>query len=106
MEQAPVTIFVFNPEGLRPWLADSIDQLISDVVDTQSIGAAIQNMLLAAQDLGLESLWICDVFCVNEELSSWLGEMGTMFAAVSSGYADECPRARARKPISHVARVM
>lgn len=85
MEQAPVTILVFNPEGLRPWLAHSIDQLISDVVDTQSIGAAIQNMLLAAQDLGLGSLRICDVSYAYEGLSKWLGEMGAMIAAVSLG---------------------
>jgi len=32
------------------------------VVNIQSIGAAIQNMVLAAQDLGIGSLWICDVF--------------------------------------------
>jgi len=31
-------------------------------VDVQSIGAAIQNMLLAALELGVGSLWICDVF--------------------------------------------
>jgi len=30
------------------------------VVNVQSIGAAIQNMLLASQDLGIGSLWICD----------------------------------------------
>jgi nitroreductase len=61
MERAPVTVFVFNPDGLSPWLEHSIDQNISELVDTQSIGAAIQNMLLAAQELGVGSLWICDV---------------------------------------------
>jgi len=53
MEQAPATVFVFNPYGMHPWLAHSIDQNFNDVVDIQSIGAAIQNMLLAAQDLGM-----------------------------------------------------
>jgi len=48
----------------------------SDVVDIQSVGAAIQNMLLAAVDLGLGSLWICDVFFGYEELCAWLGEKG------------------------------
>ena len=106
MEQAPVSIFVINPEGLPPWLAHSIDQNIHDVVDIQSAGAAIQNMLLAAQDLGLGSLWICDVFTAYEELLSWLGEKGEMIAAVSFGYADESPAARSRKPFSEIVRTV
>jgi len=106
MEQAPVSIFVINPEGLPPWLAHSIDQNFSDVVDIQSAGAAIQNMLLAAQDLGLGSLWICDVFTAYEELLSWLGEKGELIAAVSFGYADESPAARSRKPFSEIVRVL
>ena len=32
------------------------------LTDTQSIGAAVQNLLLAAQDVGLGTLWICDIF--------------------------------------------
>ena len=48
-------------------------QMFDDVVDIQSVGAAIQNMLLAAQDLGLGSLWICDVFYAYEQLSSLAG---------------------------------
>ena len=106
MEQAPVSIFVINPEGLPPWLAHSIDQNFSDVVDIQSAGAAIQNMLLAAQDLGLGSLWICDVFTAYEELLNWLGEKGEMIAAVSFGYADESPAARSRKPFSEIVRTV
>ena len=104
MAQAPVTIFVFNPQGLRPWLAHSIEQMFQALVNTQSIGAAIQNMLLAAQDLGVGSLWICDVFEAYDELCQWLGEPGQMVAAVSLGYADESPAARSRKPVSEVTR--
>ena len=104
MEQAPVTIFVFNPGGLKPWLAHSIDQMFQDVVDIQSIGACIQNMLLAALDLGLGSLWICDVFIAYEELCTWLGESGEMIAAVSFGYPDENPGARPRKTIDEVTK--
>lgn len=105
MEQAPLTVFVFNPSGLHPWLAHSIDQNFSELVDTQSVGAAIQNMLLAATELGLGSLWICDVFYAYEELSNWLGEKGQLIAAVSLGYPNETPAARPRKPLSELARV-
>jgi nitroreductase len=96
--------FLVVTHGLRPWLAHSIEQNFYALVDTQSIGAAIQNMLLAAQDLGVGSLWICDVFEAYEELCTWLGEPGQMVAAVSLGYADESPAARSRKPVGEVTR--
>ena len=104
MAQAPVTVFVFNPHGIHPWLAHSIDQNFQDVVNIQSIGAAIQNMLLAALDLGVGSLWICDVFYAYEQLLEWLGEEGQMIAAVALGYADESPAARPRMSLGEVAR--
>lgn len=106
MEQAPATIFIFNPDGIHPWLTRSVEQMFSDVVDIQSIGAAIQNMLLAAQDLGLGSLWICDVFYAYEELSNWLGEKSQMIAAVAFGEPTEQPSARPRKSIEEVTRWM
>jgi nitroreductase len=106
MAQAPVTVFVFYPHGLHPWLAHSIEQMFQAVVNIQSIGAAIQNMLLAAQDLGVGSLWICDVFEAYNELCQWLGEPGQMVAAVSLGYADVSPKAPSRKPLSEVTRWM
>lgn len=104
MEQAPVTIFIFNSEGIHPWLAHSIDQMFTDLVNLQAIGAAIQNMLLAAQDLSIGSLWICDVLYVYDELGQWLGEQSEMIAAVSLGYPDESPAARPRKPVNEVTR--
>ena len=99
MEQAPVTIFVFNAHGKHtpgtpPWEDES------DVVDVQSIGAAIQNMLLAALDLGPGSLWICDVLYAYGDLCDWLNQEHQMIAAVSFGYPDERPGPR--KPVSEV----
>lgn len=102
MEYAPVTIFVFNPEGVHPWVKHSVGQTFLELVDTQSIGAAIQNMLLAAQDMGLGTLWMCDVWSAYQQLSAWLGESGQLVAAVALGYPDEQPAARPRRPLSEV----
>lgn len=104
MEHAPVTIFIFNPEGLHPWALHSVGQTFLEMVDTQSIGAAIQNMLLAAQDVGLGTLWMCDVWSAYQQLSAWLGESGQLVAAVALGYPDEYPAARLRRPLSEVVR--
>lgn len=104
MEQAPVTVFVLNPGGLHPWLTRSIDQMFTDLINIQSIGAAIQNMLLAALDLGLGSLWIGDILYAYEELRNWLGTDGQLIAAVSFGYPKESPPARPRRSVDEVAR--
>ena len=92
MDQAPVTVFVFN--------GPSVDygEHESGIVDVQSIGGAVQTMLLAAIAEGLGSLWICDVFYATDELSEWLGREDQMVCAVSLGYADEAPGARPRIP--------
>jgi F420 biosynthesis protein FbiB-like protein len=97
MEQAPVTVFVFDAHTSRerlPWEGGG------DLVNVQSIGAAIQNMLLAALDLGLGSLWICDVLYAYDTLCDWLKQEHQMIAAVSFGYPDERPGPR--KPVSDV----
>ncbi len=104
MEQAPVTVFVFNPHGSPPYLAHSIDQMFQDLVNIQSIGAAIQNMLLAAQDLGIGSLWIGDTLFAYDELCRWLGQPGAMIATVALGYPGETPEARPRLPLDEVTR--
>jgi nitroreductase len=104
MEQAPVTIFVFYPDLIRQRQPYSEDQISKAVVDIQSIGASIQNMLLAAQHLGLGSLWIADVLFASEKLCNWLGEESVMIAAVSLGYADESPEPRPRRPINDLVR--
>ena len=102
MSQAPVTIFIFNPTGQHPLARRNDLQAFGDIVDIQSIGAAIQNMLLAAQTLGLGSLWICDVFFAYDALVEWLGAEGEMIAAVSLGYPDQTPEPRPRKSVAEV----
>ena len=104
MEQAPVTVFVYNPFAEYKRRLKNVGDIMLSIVDVQSVGAAIQNMLLAALELGLGSLWICDVFYAYDELCEWLSETHQMIAAVSLGYADESPDPRARQPVDEVTR--
>lgn len=99
MAQAPVNVFVFRPNRKAPWLASTISQNFSDIVDIQSVGAAIENMLLEAHELGIGSLWVCDVFSACNEISAWLGEETELIASVCLGIANEHPAARKRKTL-------
>jgi len=102
MECAPATVFVFNPNAEWTDIPADVVDWMWNVVDVQSVGAAIQNMLLKAVDLGLGSLWICDVFFAADELGAWLGESSQMIAAVSLGWPDEAPGPRPRKTVDEV----
>jgi nitroreductase len=102
MERAPVTVFVYNDDAEVDAFAADVYAMVGSLPAVQSIGAAIQNMLLAAQELGVGSLWICDVFYAYRELTAWLGETHQMIAAVSLGYPDEAPGPRPRKAVSEV----
>lgn len=102
MRQAPMTVFVFNTQEHHLWNEASIEEKFMEIANVQSIGACIENMLLAATVLGVGSLWICDVFFAYREICKWLGEENLMVAAVSFGYADENPSPRPRKKYNDV----
>ncbi|PRX21689.1 nitroreductase [Orenia metallireducens] len=98
ISEAPVVILVFNPFS-KDEQNNNHNRLL---MDTQSIGAAIQTMLLAAQDIGLATLWICDVFYSKREICSWLNRRDELIAAVAIGYANQSPFPRPRKDLSEV----
>jgi len=104
MEHAPVTIFIFNDEMTLESGEQtlSVQDMVFNSVSVQSVGAAIQNLLLAAHDMGLGTLWICDVFYAYPELCEWFGETHQMIAAISVGHPDEAPSSRPRKSVDEV----
>ena len=104
MEQAPVTVFVHNADGIHPWKAREEHESWWDLATVQSVGAAIENMLLAATELGLGSLWIADVWEAYPEIGAWLETDDQLVAAVSFGYADVEPATPPRKSMEDVVR--
>ena len=97
---APVTILVFNAAHEHDGLF--FEQPVYDAPDIQSIGGAIQTMLLAAEELGLGSLWIADVLYAYNEIREWVGRREELVAAVTLGYPNEAPGPRPRKPWQEV----
>jgi len=101
MRQAPVCIVIHNPHFSPDEDHNGVNRYRS-LVDTQSIGAAIQNMLLMAEELGLGTLWICDVFYAETAINVFLGRSDELVAAIALGYPDEAPSARPRKTLDQV----
>jgi len=103
MRQAPVTIFILNPEGKTPFEGlEPFGERFMELANVQSVGACIQNMCLAATEMGLGSLWICDVFDAYHTLTEWIGTDAQLVAALSIGYAAEEPAARPRRPMEEI----
>lgn len=102
MRQAPVVIAVVNALGQALGEPLSPEERVYEICNAQSIGAALENMTLEATELGLGSLWICDTFFAQWELSEWLGAKGVLTAAMAIGYADEMPHARPRKSMADI----
>lgn len=101
MSEAPVTVFVMNPEG-RPLRGDwSPAEKVRELSDMQAIGAAAENMALAAADLGIGSLWNGNIFFAYDELKRWLRAEGELALALSLGYSAQPPSLRQmpRKPL-------
>lgn len=99
MEEAPVIVFVVNTLGKSGFSEMTPEEHIYEICNIQSISAAIENMLLAATDKGIGSLWICDIYFAYAELCEWLNTEGQLIAAVAFGYPNEFPKERPRKKL-------
>jgi nitroreductase len=99
MEQAPVLIFVMNELGYSLNKTLTRDEHVSEICNAESIGAAIENMTLAATDLGLGSLWVANTYFAYPELCTYLHSKGELVAALALGYPAEAPARRPRKSL-------
>ena len=99
MREAPAIVFIFDTKDGALQKEQTVTERVFGIVNIQSVGGAIQTMLLRAQEMGIGSLWICDTFYAYEELCAWLGRGGLLVAAMALGYPDEAPAARPRLPL-------
>lgn len=96
--EAPILVLIFKRKNDNFATSDNL-----------SIGACVENMLLQAEDLGIGSLWIRDIYCVNDWVIQEYGKYhhldvdNSMFfelsCAVVFGYADEKPSMRFRRKL-------
>lgn len=102
MREAPVLIIIENIYGQSPYIDIDTDNRITEICDTLSIGASVQNILLTATGLGYGTLWIANTCFAYKELIDFIGTKGQLVGAIALGIANESPNPRPRKAISEV----
>lgn len=71
-------------------------------MDIISIGAFIENLILAYTDMGLGTIWIGNTNLVSDEIKEILGVSYETVSCVGVGYANQEPKARPRKEIEDI----
>lgn len=102
MKEAPVIIVILNTNARSPFLPVDADERITEICDSLSIGASVENMLLKAVELGLGTLWIANTCFAYKELTTYLDTEAQLVGAIAAGYADESPRQRPRKGLEEI----
>ena len=98
---APVLIIPCLYLGELDQYPDTKRQEAETIMAIQSLGAAVENMMLAAWSLGLDSGWMCaplfcpEVVCAALELDAAL----IPHALITVGYLGSEPRRREHRPI-------
>lgn len=87
IEQAPVLILVFNFLPSETVLNNY--NVSFDYLNMQAIGAAIQNMLLRATEIGLGSLWVGDILSAEQTITEHFPNSGRLVAGVVLGFSLE-----------------
>lgn len=102
MRSAPEVVLVVNPTaGPMQAEVDGMEHAM-ELLDTVSVGAAIENMLLEADSLGLGTLWIGFTIVAYDEIVREMNIDGQLLCAVAVGYPNEQPPARPRKSFDEI----
>lgn len=108
IREAPVLMFVYmNTEGMMyhddgvQWSLHARDVECTYIM---AVGAAIENMLLEATEIGIDSLWMCDIFYAYRELERFLGYDGVIMAAVLLGYGDDNKNKKGKKALEQIVK--
>lgn len=102
MKEAPIIIVVLNTNAKSPFLPIDNDGRIVEICDSLSIGASIENIILAAEKMGLGTLWIANTCFAYTELVSYLDTEEQLVGAIAIGYANESPEQRPRKQLNKI----
>lgn len=99
MREAPVLLAVLYADGKSPDTPLNVDERFTELCDSLSIGAAVENLLLYAKELGLDTLWIANTCFAYRELTAFLHTPHVLTGVIAIGYGAEHPSSRPRIPL-------
>ena len=104
IEQAPALILACLYLADLDRYPDPDRQRAEEVMAIQSLGAAIQNMLLAAYSLGLDTGWMCAPLFAPQTVRAALDLDASLIphALIPVGYKAAEPRRRPHRPASEL----
>lgn len=100
IDKAPVLILVFNAFPSKQAL--NIQNPRFDFANMQAIGAAIENMLLRATDLGIGSLWVGDIVSEAQFIIKRYFSTGELVSGIALGISDGFSHHSNRLPLSEL----
>lgn len=100
IKKSNAIILVFNAYPSSVILDEP--NMLFDITNIQAIGASIQNMLLKATDLGVSSLWICDIFSHYQIICNRYYPTGQLIAAIAFGYSEKDSVKSTRKSLEQL----
>lgn len=76
--------------------------------DVLSIGAAVENLLLKAEELGLGACWMNDPIVSAEEINAFIGapEGHRLMSVIPVGKPAYTPREKALKPLEEILKIV
>ncbi|MBQ0052622.1 MAG: nitroreductase family protein [Treponema sp.] len=102
MKQAPVVILILNTEDAPLYEEVNAEKRINEICNTLSIGAAVEHIVLAAQEKGIGSLWVANTCFAYEEIEDFLETKKQIAGLLVLGYYEENPFARPRKSLEEI----
>ena len=102
MVKAPVLIVIINIFGKSPFIQIDRDERVSEICNTLSIGASVENLILAAHERRLGTLWVANTCFAYPELMEEIEGEGQLAGCVVVGKSDENPPARPRKALEEI----
>lgn len=100
IDKAPVLILVFNAFPSKHALKNQ--NLRFDFANLQAIGAAIENMLLRATELGIGSLWVGDIISESQFIIERYFNIGELVSGIALGIPDGFSHHSSRLPLSEL----
>lgn len=102
MKEAPIIIIVLNTNGISPFTKINADDRVTEICDSLSIGASIENILLKSTEIGVGTLWIANTCFAYPELTTFINTEHQLIGAIALGYANENPLPRPRRNIDDI----